>query len=149
MASSSLHRLALVRFPGVGGLDLAQGDQSQLVGTGSPYGGNARDVGHFGLEEGLMSAPFLSLKAELAGLQGVKDPPFSVMCPPHLCFQEVPVFRCSVCLSSRNWPHTSDLAVTQCLLSVECSPRHCSRHLGCNVGQSWQSLYSHGIKIRA
>lgn len=83
----------------------------QVVHTG----GNAGDSGHFGLEEGLMSAPFLSLKAELAGLRGVKDPPpFSIMCPPHLCFQEVPVISCSVYLSSRNWPHTSELTVTQC-----------------------------------
>lgn len=31
--------LPLVRFPGVGGLHLAQGDKSQLTGTGSPYRG--------------------------------------------------------------------------------------------------------------
>lgn len=30
--------LPLVRFPGMGGLDLTPGDQSQLAGTGSPYG---------------------------------------------------------------------------------------------------------------
>lgn len=97
-----------------------------------------------GPEEGRVSAPFLSLNAELsgtAGLQGAKDPAFRVVCLPLLGFQEAPEFRCSAYLSSRNGLHISE-GVIQYHLPVECLwfARRCSRLLGYNRKQSRQTL---------
>lgn len=46
VAPRHLGLLPLARFPGVGGLGLARGGQSQVAGTGGPYRARAGDMRH-------------------------------------------------------------------------------------------------------